>query len=107
MNLNFESKARNRGDCCGGSPDCALNKLSKNVDAVLALYDQDKEKGRQMLEDWVLNLEEDNDIKDFTIQEMVKKLHPIKLSSVDMDKRTTCPICCQSYCDCSGRENGV
>ena len=53
--------------CCNGSKTCGLNKIERAVDNVLRSKNR-----RQRLLNWILNLEEENDLHRYTIKKLTR-----------------------------------
>jgi hypothetical protein len=71
-----------RGKCCHGSPDCALNKITKKVDYIFKKYDRDRDGAKDMLDNAFLELEEENDMKQLLINKLHVDLHEARNKKV-------------------------
>jgi len=76
--LKYADHKALRGKCCHGSPDCALNKITKKVDFIFKKYDRDREGAKEMLDNAFLELEEENDMKGLSITQKVAEIHKLR-----------------------------
>lgn len=67
-------KRRKRYSCCGGSLNCGVNILEREVDKVLAQYIKNKVKGRENLLNWLLCLEDERDWYKLKLQKLRKEI---------------------------------
>jgi len=64
---------RKRYSCCNGSLECGLNKIERNVDSFLRSYNRNKVKGREILMNWILDLEDTNDWHKFKVKQLLEE----------------------------------
>ena len=64
---------RKRYSCCNGSLKCGLNRIERNVDSLLRIYNRNKVKGRETLMNWILDLEDTNDCHKFKVTQLLKE----------------------------------
>ena len=48
-------------DCCGGDPECSINKTEKFADDLFTLYEEDKAKAKDMLLNYMIDVESERD----------------------------------------------